>query len=54
MAQWMLWKKVGNATGCKAGHGISRQVSKQFSVETCDIVVVNFLTAMDVGKFLLG
>ena len=52
--QQELWKKVGKATGWKAGRSRRAQVSELFSIEICDMAVMDFLAAMDVGKFPPG
>jgi len=49
-----LQKQVGNATGWEAGQCWQPQVPKLFSIEICDKVVMDFLAAMDVGKFPPG
>jgi len=49
-----LWKKVGKATGWKAGRCRRAQVSELFSMEICDKTVMDFLAATDVGKFPPG
>jgi hypothetical protein len=49
-----LWKKVGQATGLKAGRCRRAQVSELFSMQICDMAVMVFLAAMDVGKFPPG
>jgi hypothetical protein len=46
-----LWKKVGKATGWKTGRCQRAQVSEQFSMTICDIIVVDILAAMGVGMF---
>jgi hypothetical protein len=47
----MLWKRVGKATGWKAGRCRHVQMSELFSMEICDQAVMDFLAATDVGKF---
>jgi hypothetical protein len=49
-----LWKKVGKATGWKAGRCRRSQVSELFSMEICEKAVMDFLAAADVGKFPPG
>jgi len=49
--QRTLWKKVGKATGWRAGRCRHVQVSELLSVEKCDKAVMDFLAATDVGKF---
>jgi len=49
-----LWKKVGKATGWKAGRCRRAQVSELFSMEICEKAVMDFLAATDVGKFPPG
>jgi len=49
-----LWNKVGKATGWIAGRCQRAQVSELFSMEICDLAVMDFLAAMDVGKFPPG
>ena len=49
-----LWKKVGKATGWKAGRWRQAQVSELFSMEICDMAVMDFPAAMDVRKFPPG
>jgi len=49
--QTTLWKKVGKATGWKAGRCRHVQMSELFSQEICDQAVMDFLAATDVGKF---
>jgi len=49
-----LWKKVGKATGWKAGRCRRAQASELFSIQICDMPVMDCLVAMDVGKFPLG
>ena len=51
--QKALWKAVGKATGWKAGRCRHVHVSKLFSVEKCDQVVMVFMAATDVGKYPL-
>jgi hypothetical protein len=46
-----LWKKVGKATGWKAGRCRQVQISELFSMEISDKAVMDCLAAMDVGKF---
>jgi len=45
---------LGKATGMKAVRYQRAQVSELFSIEICDRVVMDFLVAMDVGKFPPG
>jgi len=45
---------VGKATGWKAGRCRKVQVSELFSMEICDKAVMDFLAAIDVGKFPPG
>jgi hypothetical protein len=52
--QQELWKKVGKATGWKAGRWRWAQVSELFSMEICAMAVMAFLAVMDVGKFPPG
>jgi len=49
-----LWKNAGKVTGLKAGRCQRAQVSELFSMEICDKAVMDFLAAMDVGKFPPG
>ena len=51
--QRKLWKKVGKATGWKAGRCQHVQISELFSIEICGKAVMDFLAATDVGKFPL-
>jgi len=49
--QRMLWKKVGKATGWRAGSCRHVNVSELLSIEKCDQAVMDFLAATGVGKF---
>jgi len=49
-----LWKKVRKAPGRKADKCRRTQVSELMSMELCDMAVMDFLMAMDVGKFPPG
>jgi hypothetical protein len=40
------------ATGWKAGRCRDVQISKLFSIEECDKVVMDFLAATEVGKLM--
>jgi len=42
------------ATGWKAGRCRRAQVSELFSMEICDMTVMDILAAIDVGKFPPG
>jgi len=46
-----LWKTVGRATGWKVGRCRHVQISKLFTIEDCDQAVMDFLAAIEVGKF---
>jgi hypothetical protein len=46
-----LWRRVGKATGCKAGRCQHVQMSEMFSTMICNQVVLDFLAATDVRKF---
>jgi len=48
--QKTLWKKVGKATGWRAGRCRRVKVSELLSIEKCDQAVMDFLAATDVGK----
>jgi hypothetical protein len=52
--QQELWKKVGKATDWIAGRCQQVQVSERFSMQICDMVVLDVLEAMGVGKFPPG
>jgi hypothetical protein len=52
--QQELWKKVGNATGWKAGRCRRAQMSELCYIEICHMAVMDLLAAWDVGKFPLG
>jgi hypothetical protein len=47
-----LWKVVTKAMGWKASRCRHIQISKLFSMETRNHVVMDFLVATEVGKFL--
>jgi hypothetical protein len=49
--QKALWQAVGKVTGWKAGRCRQVQVSELFSIEECDQAVMDFLAAIEVGKF---
>jgi hypothetical protein len=49
-----FWKKVGKVTGWKVGCYRRAQVSLLFSLEICDMAVMNCLAAMAIGKFPPG
>jgi hypothetical protein len=49
--QRTLWKKVGKATGWRAGRCRHVRVSELLSIKKCDQVVMDFLAATDVEKF---
>jgi len=49
--QKMLGKQVGKVTEWRAGRCQHVQVSELLSMETCDMMVMDFLMATDIGKF---
>jgi hypothetical protein len=49
--QQELWRAVGKAMGWKVSRCRNIQISELFSIETCDQAVMDFLAAMDIGKF---
>ena len=50
--QTTLRKTVGQTTGWEAGRCPHVQVSELSTMEECDQVVMDFLAATEVGKFL--
>jgi hypothetical protein len=48
--QQELWRKVGKETGRKAGPCRRAQMSELFSMQICEIAVMVFPAAMDIGK----
>jgi len=49
--QKTLWKKVGKATGWRAGRCRHVQISELLSMEKCNRAVMDFLIATGIGKF---
>ena len=46
-----LWKAVGMASGWQAGRCRHVQISELFTIGECDQAVMDFLAAIEVGKF---
>jgi hypothetical protein len=49
-----IWKKVRKVTGWKPGRCQRAQVSELFSMQICDMAVMDFRAAMDVRMFPPG